>query len=133
DRLAQGRLVKGHKVGLTSPAMQRQMNVTQPDFGYLLDDMFFAEHDEVPMHRFVQPRVEPEVACVLDRDLEGPGVTVGAAVSAIAYVLPAVEIIDSRIKDWRISIGDTIADNASSGGVVLGSGAVSLDQVDLRL
>lgn len=132
-RLAAGRVVRGHKVGLTSPAMQRQMKVDQPDFGYLLDDMFFPEHDQVPMARFVQPRVEPEVAFLLKRDLAGPGITVAAAIAAVEFVLPAVEIIDSRIRDWRISITDTIADNASSGGVVLGAQAVPFDQYDLRL
>ena len=132
-RLEDGRVIWGHKVGLTSPAMQRQMKVDQPDFGYLLDDMFCAEHDEVPIDRFLQPRVEPEIAFLLKRDLMGPGVTVAQAASAVEFVLPAIEIIDSRIRDWRISIVDTIADNASSGGVVLGARAVPLDRFDLRL
>lgn len=131
--LADGRRVLGRKVGLTSPAMQTQMKVSQPDFGHLMDDMFFAEHAAVPAERFLQPRAEPEVAFVLGRDLAGPGVTVAAAAAAVDFVLPALEIIDSRIADWQIGIVDTIADNASSGGVVLGSTARRIGEVDLRL
>ena len=131
--MAQGRRVLGRKVGLTSPAMQAQMKVSQPDFGHLMDDMFFAEHDPVPAARFLQPRAEPEVAFVLSRDLAGPGVTVAAAAAAVDFVLPALEIIDSRIADWQIGIVDTISDNASSGGVVLGSTARRIGEVDLRL
>jgi 2-keto-4-pentenoate hydratase len=131
--LADGRRVLGRKVGLTSPAMQAQMNVSQPDFGHLMDDMFFAEHVAVPAERFLQPRAEPEVAFLLGRDLIGPGVTLAAAAAAVDFVLPALEIIDSRIADWRIGIVDTIADNASSGGVVLGSTARRIGEVDLRL
>lgn len=131
--LVGGRRVLGRKVGLTSPAMQAQMKVTQPDFGHLMDDMFFTEHGPVPADRFLQPRAEPEVAFVLGRDLTGPGITVAAAAAAVDFVLPALEIIDSRIADWQIGIVDTIADNASSGGVVLGSTARRIGEVDLRL
>ena len=131
--LAEGRRIAGRKVGLTSPAMQAQMKVSQPDFGHLMDDMFFAEHVPVPADRFLQPRAEPEVAFVLGRDLCGPGVTVAAAAAAVDFVLPALEIIDSRIAQWQIGIVDTIADNASSGGVVLGSTARRIGEVDLRL
>ncbi|MDQ1627041.1 MAG: 2-keto-4-pentenoate hydratase [Actinomycetota bacterium] len=128
-----GRVLQGRKVGLTSAAMQRQMGVDQPDFGVLRDDMFYAEHQPIDMAAFIAPRVEPEVAFVLGRDLSGPGVTVAQAAAAVDFVLPALEIIDSRISDWKISIVDTIADNASSGGVVLGSRPVRLTAVDLRL
>jgi 2-keto-4-pentenoate hydratase len=114
DDLGNARRLIGHKVGLTSPAMQQQMQVTQPDSGYLLDDMIYPEHDDVALERFLQPRVEPEVAFLLKRDLAGPGVTVAEAIGAIEWIVPAIEIIDSRIRDWRISIVDTIADNASS-------------------
>jgi 2-keto-4-pentenoate hydratase len=131
--LAAGRRVAGHKVGLTSAAMQRQIGVTQPDFGHLMSDMFFSEHEAIPRERFLQPRVEPEVAFVLKQDLRGPGITTAAAVSAVEYVLPALEIIDSRIADWKIGIIDTIADNASSGGVVLGSRPARIADLDLRL
>jgi 2-keto-4-pentenoate hydratase len=131
--LADGARVKGHKVGLTSAAMQRQMGVDKPDYGHLLDGMFWLEHEPIPASRFVQPRVEPEVAFVLARPLQGPGVTVADAIGAVGYVLPALELIDSRIRDWKIGLADTIADNASSGGVVLGSTPAALSAVDLRL
>jgi 2-keto-4-pentenoate hydratase len=128
--LASGRRVLGRKVGLTSAAMQRQLGVTQPDFGHLLDDMFYLPDTPVQAGRFLQPRVEPEVAFVLRRDLAGPGVTAADVIAATEFVRPALEIIDSRIAGWRIGIVDTIADNASSGGVVLGDPA-RLADVDL--
>jgi 2-keto-4-pentenoate hydratase len=132
-RLSEGRTIKGHKVGLTSAAMQRQLGVDQPDYGHLLDDMFFLEHVPIPSSIYLQPKIEPEVAFVLKRRLSGPGVTVPEAISAVDYVLPALEIIDSRIENWKIGIVDTIADNASSGGLVLGSRPTRLEDVDLRL
>jgi 2-keto-4-pentenoate hydratase len=128
-----GRIVKGHKVGLTSAAMQRLLGVSDPDFGHLLDDFFHLEHEPIPMARFLQPRIEPEVAFVLKAPLRGPGVTVHEAIAAVDFVLPALEIVDSRIVGWKIGLLDTVADNASSGGVVLGSTPTPLDQVDLRL
>jgi 2-keto-4-pentenoate hydratase len=128
-----GARVKGHKVGLTSAVMQRQFGVSQPDFGHLLDGMFYSEHEPVPLSRFLQPRAEPETAFVLARTLRGPGVTVAEAIASVGFVLPALELIDSRIRDWKISLADTIADNASSGGLVLGSTPVPLSAVDLRL
>ena len=128
-----GAVIKGHKVGLTSGVMQRQMKVDRPDFGVLRDDMFYSEDMPVPVDAFLQPRVEPEIAFVLKKDLTGPGVTIAEAAAAVDFCLPALEIIDSRIADWRIKIGDTIADNASSGGVVLGSHPTKLSDRDLRL
>jgi 2-keto-4-pentenoate hydratase len=95
--------------------------------------MFWLEHEPIPAARFVQPRVEPEVAFVLAGALRGPGVTVADAVTAVGYVLPALELIDSRIRDWKIGLLDTISDNASSGGVILGSTPHALSEVDLRL
>lgn len=132
QRLAAGATIKGHKVGLTSAVMQRQMKVNQPDFGHLLDDMFYLENSTIAASTFLQPRIEPEVAFVLKRPLRGPGVTVAEAAAAIDFVLPALELIDSRIRDWKISFLDTVADNASSAGVVLGSTPVSVHDVDLR-
>jgi 2-keto-4-pentenoate hydratase len=132
-RLAAGATVKGHKVGLTSAVMQRQMEVDQPDYGHLLDDMFFLEHSPIPAGTYLQPRIEPEIAFVLRRPLRGPGVTAAEAAAAVDFCLPSLEIIDSRIRDWKIGILDTIADNASSGGVVLGSRPTPLSAVDLRL
>lgn len=133
ERLAAGRVVKGHKVGLTSAAMQRLLGVSEPDYGHLLDDFFHLEHAPIPVGRFLQPRIEPEVAFVLARSLRGPGVTVHEAIAAVDFVLPALEIVDSRIRDWKIGLFDTIADNASSGAVVLGSTPTDLRAVDLRL
>ncbi|MBS4730309.1 2-keto-4-pentenoate hydratase [Mycobacterium sp. SM1] len=130
---ADGAVIKGHKVGLSSAAMQRQLGVDQPDFGHLTDSMFFLESQPIDSSRFLAPKVEPEIAFVLGRSLAGPGVTVAEAMAAVAFVTPALEIIDSRIRDWKIKLVDTIADNASSGGVVLGSSAVPLSQVDVRL
>src|SRR5260370_115262 len=132
-RLAAGAQVKGHKVGLPSAAMQRQLGVGQPDYGHLLDDMFWRENEPIPVQRFLQPRVEPEMAFVLAKPLRGPGVTVAEAIAAVGFVLPALELIDSRIRDWKIGLLDPIADNASSGGVVLGSTPVVLAGVGLRL
>ena len=131
--VGQGRTVKGHKVGLTSAAMQKLLGVNEPDYGHLLDDFFYLEHMPIPADRFLQARVEPEMAFVLKRTLSGPGATVHEAVAAVDFVLPALEIVDSRIRDWNIGLFDTIADNASSGAVVLGSTPTPLRVVDLRL
>jgi 2-keto-4-pentenoate hydratase len=130
---AAGARVKGHKVGLTSAAMQRQFGVEQPDFGHLLDTMFLAEGTTADYDQLLQPRAEPEMAFVLGRALRGPGVTVAEALAAVDFVLPALEIIDSRITDWKITLPDTIADNASSGAVVLGARPVRPQEVDLAL
>jgi len=113
--------------------MQKQLGVSQPDFGHLLDDMFYLENMPIPMDVWLQPRIEPEVAFVLGKPLQGPGVTIADAIRAVDFVLPAIELVDSRVKDWKISIIDTIADNASSGGVVLGGKPTRLADVDLRL
>lgn len=133
ELIAAGRVVKGHKVGLTSAAMQRLLGVGEPDYGHLLDDFFHLEHAPIPLGRFLQPRIEPEVAFVLARPLRGPGVTVHEAIAAVDFVLPALEIVDSRIEAWKIGLLDTIADNASSGAVVLGSTPTDLGAVNLRL
>jgi 2-keto-4-pentenoate hydratase len=130
---AGGAVIKGHKVGLTSAAMQRQLGVDQPDFGHLTDAMLLPEGITADFGRFLQPKAEPEIAFVLRRPLRGPGVTVAEALAAVDFVLPALEIIDSRIADWKITLADTIADNASSGAVVLGSRPVRLDALDLAL
>jgi 2-keto-4-pentenoate hydratase len=128
-----GQRVQGHKVGLTSAVMQRQLGVDQPDYGHLMDTMFHLEGLPIPVEQFISPKVEPEIAFVLNRPLAGPGVNAAQALAAIDYVVPAIEIIDSRIRDWKIGLVDTVADNASSGGVVLGSRPSRVDAVDLRL
>ncbi len=108
------------------------MGVDEPDYGHLLDDMFFFEGDAVPAGRFLYPRVEVEVGFVLGAPLSGPACSVADVLAATAFVCPAIEIIDSRIRDWKIKIADTIADNASSAGVVLGGRRTALAGVDLR-
>ncbi len=132
-RVDAGAVVRGHKVGLSAKAMQEMLGVHEPDYGHLLDDMFCFEHDTVPMARFCQPRAEIEVAFVLGRPLQGPGVTVADVVRATDYVLPSIEIVDSRVLDWKIKIQDTIADNASSAALVLGARPTRLDDVDPAL
>ncbi len=133
ERLAAGRRVRGHKVGLSSKAMQRMMQVHEPDYGHLLDDMFVFEGERVALDTLCQPRVEFEVAFVLGQPLPAPGCTVADVLRCTAHVAPAIEIIDSRIADWKIGLRDTIADNASSARVVLGGNAVAPAALDLRL
>ncbi|MBK8446039.1 MAG: fumarylacetoacetate hydrolase family protein [Micropruina sp.] len=130
---SQGRTVAGTKVGLTSLAVQKQLGVDQPDFGHLMADTFYASEQPIAADAFLQPRIEPEIAFVLKHDLAGPGVTTAQAIRAVDFVLASMEIVDSRIADWKITITDTIADNASCGGVVLGSKPQRLDAADLRL
>ena len=132
-KIKEGRIAKGHKIGLTSRAMQQSSQINEPDYGTLLDDMFFPEGSDIPFNRFIAPRVEVELAFVLGKRLQGPNVTIFDVLAATDYVVPAMEIIDSRIRDWKIGLLDTIADNASSGGIVLGSTPVAVDSVDLRL
>ena len=132
-RVSAGGVVRGRKIGLTSRAMQQLLDVDEPDFGVLLDDMFVEDGDEIPLDTLVQPRVEAEMAFVMATDLAGPGVTTADALTAIGGVLPAIEVVDSRIADWRIRLVDTVADNASSGRVVLGGRLRPVTDVDLRL
>ncbi|HUC55890.1 MAG TPA: 2-keto-4-pentenoate hydratase [Streptosporangiaceae bacterium] len=127
----EGKSIKGHKVGLTSAPMRRQMGVDESDFGHLMDDMFHGDAQPIDLRRYLQPRIEPEIAFVLGRDLIGPGVTAADAIRSVEFVLPALELIDSRIRDWKITLYDTVADNASSGGVVLGSTPWKLEGLDL--
>ncbi len=132
-RVAAGQRVIGRKVGLTSKPMQRLLGVDEPDFGVLTETMSVEDGDEVNLSTLVQPRVEAEMAFVMGRDLAGPGVTTGTALAAIAGVLPAIEIVDSRVADWKIKLVDTVADNASSGLIVTGGRMTPVNQVDLRL
>lgn len=129
----EGAVIRGHKVGLSAKAMQQMLGVHEPDYGHLLDTMFVLEGDAVPISRFCQPRAEIEVAFVLGRPLRGPGVTVADVVRATDYVLPSIEIVDSRVVDWKIKIADTIADNASSAALVLGARPTRLHDVDPAL
>ncbi|MGD9527417.1 2-keto-4-pentenoate hydratase [Pseudonocardia sp.] len=132
-RTGSGRVLRGRKVGLTSRPMQELLGVDEPDFGVLLDDMFVEDGDEIDLASMVQPRVEAEMAFVMGRDLAGPGVTTSNALDAIAGVLPAIEVVDSRIADWKIQLVDTVADNASSGKIVVGGRLTPVTELDLRL
>jgi 2-oxo-hept-3-ene-1,7-dioate hydratase len=137
-KLAEGRTLKGHKIGLTSRAMQRTSNITEPDYGALLDDMFFPEGSDIPAARFIAPRVETELAFILKAPLEGPDCTLFDVLNATDYILPAVEIIDQRIQPLDPDTGrtrkvmDTISDNAANAGIVLGGRPFKPDQFDLR-
>lgn len=130
-RLAAGARVYGHKVGLSSPVMQRMMGVDEPDYGHLLDDMVLSQDEPIEAGRYCYPRVEVEIGYVLGASLPGEGCTEEDVLGATEYVVPSIELIDSRITDWRIRLADTIADNASSAGVILGDARVSPKGMDL--
>ena len=132
-REAEGARVVGRKIGLTAQSVQAQLGVDQPDYGVLFDDMAYGDGEEIAFGRLLQPRVEAEVAFVMGRDLPDPRTSLVEVVGAVAYALPAIEVVDSRVRDWKISIYDTIADNASSGAYVLGASPVKLEGLDLRL
>jgi 2-keto-4-pentenoate hydratase len=126
-RVAAGRRVVGHKIGLTAKAVQRQLGVDVPDYGALLDDMVVSDGGSIDRGSLIAPRVEVEVAFVLGSPLRGPGITEDDVLAAVSHVTAAIEIVDSRIADWRITLGDTIADNASSGALVLGTPRAAAD------
>jgi 2-oxopent-4-enoate hydratase len=132
-KVGEGRIIRGRKVGLTSAPMQQLLGVDEPDFGVLLDDMFTEDGDDIPVDSLLQPRIEAEVAFIMGEDLSGPGVTTSNALAAIEGALPAMEIVDSRVADWKIKLADTIADNASSGRVVIGGKLNAVTDLDLRL
>ncbi len=135
---ADGRRIRGRKIGLTSRAMQLSSQIDEPDYAPLMDDMFFAQGGDIPVERFIAPRVEVELAFVLGRPLRGPGVTLFDVLAATEYVTPALEIIDARIeqfdRDTRAprKVFDTISDFAANAGIVLGGRPVKPDAVDLR-
>lgn len=130
-RFGDGARLVGHKVGLTSAAMQELLGVDEPDFGHLLDEMVVADGASVVTAGLCAPRVEPEICFRLARTLRGPAVTVEDVLAATEAVAPALEIVDSRIKDWQITLEDTVADNASSAAVVHGPWAPLADGLDL--
>ena len=130
-RLGDGHTLVAHKIGLTSEPMQTLLGVEEPDFGYILDDMVLTNGEAVAASRFCAPRVEPEVAFLLRKPLHGPVVTVNDVYAATEAVAPALEIVDSRIADWKLTLPATIADNASSGAVVLGDWVPRGDGLDL--
>jgi 2-oxo-hept-3-ene-1,7-dioate hydratase len=137
-KLNEGRVVKGHKIGLTSKAMQSALDIGEPDSGVLLDDMFFADGGIVPPDRFIAPRIEAELAFVMKQRLSGPGCTLFDVLNATDFVVPALEILDTRIE--RVDpvtrstrkIFDTIADNAANAGIVLGGRPLRPLEADLR-
>lgn len=137
-KLDEGRVARGHKIGLTSRAMQQASQITEPDYGTLLDDMFFPEGSDLSMNRFIAPRVEVELAFILGKRLQGPNVTIFDVLDATDYVVPAIEIIDARIEQFdrhtkaMRKVFDTIADNAANAGILTGGRPVKPNAVDLR-
>lgn len=132
-RLAEGDRVVGKKIGVTSKPVQEMLGVHQPDFGFLLESMHVEDASTVSLAeaKLIQPRAEGEIAFRLKKDLRGPGVTEEEVLDATDYVCPCFEIVDSRIRDWKIKIQDTIADNASCGVFVLGSSPIAPRKLDL--
>ncbi|GAB3969702.1 2-keto-4-pentenoate hydratase [Actinoallomurus sp. CA-150999] len=131
-RIAAGETVRGHKVGLTSAAMQQMLGVDQPDYGVLFASMFTEDGGKVTAADLLAPKAEIEIAFVLRDELRGPGVTVDDVLAATDHLRAAIEIVDSRVADWRITLADTVADNASSAGVVLSGHRVPVGDVDLE-
>lgn len=131
-RLEAGAKIIGRKIGLTSVAVQKQLGVDQPDFGVLLDDMVYEQGAVIPADAFMQPKIEGEVAFVLGKDLAEGELDMAQIREAVAEVRAALEICDSRIENWDISFGDTVADNASAGAYVLGDTVLTLDEVEPR-
>jgi len=130
-KLAAGARLRGHKIGLTSRAMQKIQGIDEPDYGHLLDDMFYTDGDAIPVDRFIVPRVEAELAFILNKPLSGPDVTLQDVLGATEYVQPALEIVDGRTMYPR-RIVDNIADNAASAAIVLGGRPVRPMDLDLR-
>jgi len=130
-KISGGRKLIGHKVGLTSKAMQRSSQISEPDYGHLLDDMMIADGAKVPHARFCIPRVEVELAFVLGKPLRGPGILLTDVLRATEFVVPALEIVDARVQNPR-KIYDTIADNGAAAGIVIGGRPVGPMEVDLR-
>ncbi|MDQ0257112.1 2-keto-4-pentenoate hydratase [Evansella vedderi] len=131
QKVEKGAVIVGKKIGLTSKVMQEMFNVNEPDYGHILDNMVYKNGETVLLDSFLQPRVEFEIAFVLKKDLTGPNVTVDEVIDAVDYIVPAIEIIDSRIKDWKFKYEDTVADNGSSGGAIVGGKPIKLSDVDL--
>ncbi|GGO25061.1 2-oxo-hept-4-ene-1,7-dioate hydratase [Deinococcus humi] len=137
-KLEAGAQVRGHKIGLTSRAMQLASQITEPDYGTLLDSMFYEPNGDISLSAFVAPKVEVELAFLLKADLYGPNITLFDVLRATEYVTPAAEIIDARIQRVSAATGkprrvfDTISDNAANAGIIVGGNAVRPDAIDLR-
>ncbi|AKH65301.1 MULTISPECIES: fumarylacetoacetate hydrolase family protein [Photorhabdus] len=121
----------GKKIGITSQAVMDILDVDQPDFGILTSDMYYENNATVPIEQLIAPKAEGEIGFILKRNLRGPGITAEDVLQATAYVVPCIEIVDSRIRDWKIKITDTVADNASSGLFVIGDGTRLPSEIDL--
>ena len=132
-RMQAGERIVGKKIGVTSRAVMNMLGVYRPDFGYLLDGMIYNEGQSIEISTLIQPKAEGEIAFILKKDLMGPGVTNAEVLAATECVMPCFEIVDSRIRDWKIKIQDTVADNASCGVFVLGDQAVDPRKIDLSL
>jgi 2-keto-4-pentenoate hydratase len=130
-RLRSGDRVCGHKIGLTSAAMQQLLGVDEPDYGVILDSMCHPNGSTVELAQLIAPKVEAEIAFVIERPLRGPGVGAAEVLAATRHVVPSLEIIDSRVADWRITLVDTVADNASSARVVVGDSPLAPDALEL--
>jgi 2-oxo-hept-3-ene-1,7-dioate hydratase len=130
-KIAAGARLIGHKVGLTSKAMQRSSQIDEPDYGHLLDNMMIADGAKVPHENYCLPRVEIELAFILGRSLKGPGIGLPEVLRATEYVVPAIEVVDARLRDQR-KIFDTVADNGAAAGIVIGGRPVGPMDVDLR-
>lgn len=131
QKINAGAKVVGKKIGLTSKAMQEMLGVNIPDYGHLLDTMIYDENTPISITQFIQPKIEFEIGFVLKEKLKGPGVTKEDVINATNYVVPAIEIIDSRIEDWKIKFEDTVADNGSSAGAIIGNTSKKLTEIDL--
>jgi 2-keto-4-pentenoate hydratase len=132
-KLVEGQKIVGKKIGLTSVAVQKMLGVDEPDYGHLLDSMVVENGGTIDIKTMLQPKIEGEIAFILKKDLKGPNVTVLDVLQATDYVVPALEIVDSRVQDWKIKLQDTVADNASSGLVVLGGKPTKIEDIDLEL
>ncbi|RFB17988.1 2-keto-4-pentenoate hydratase [Bacillus sp. HNG] len=132
-RVAEGQKIVGKKIGLTSLAMQNLLGVDEPDYGHLLDSMVVENGGKISIDKVLQPKMEGEIAFILKKDLRGPNVTALDVLQATEYIVPALEIVDSRVKDWKIKLADTVADNASSGFYVLGGKPTKVEDIDLEL
>lgn len=131
-RKENGEKLVGMKIGLTSAAMQKMLNVNVPDYGHLFDTMMLTNGQPCKTSELIQPKAEGEISFFLNRALKGPGVTVADVYEATNYVAPSIEIVDSRIKDWKIKLQDTVADNGSSARFMIGSGVTLIEKVDMK-
>ncbi|MEN3277606.1 MAG: 2-oxopent-4-enoate/cis-2-oxohex-4-enoate hydratase [Massilia sp.] len=132
-RVQAGERIIGKKIGVTSRAVMNMLGVYQPDFGYMLDGMIYNEGESIDIDTLIQPKAEGEIAFILKKDLMGPGISNAEVLAATECVMPCFEIVDSRIRDWKIKVQDTVADNASCGVFVLGDQAVDPRKIDLSL